>query len=227
MAKPDWDILTDLAHLMGQRFAYADAQGVMDEISQVVPGYAGMQSGTERGRRNSRPGVRTPFGIRTRSHFVYEGTSFVSVGEAGRQWPVLAEDPEVRLPIVWLEPPELPAVDADHPLLLVPEKRLYDDGTLIEKSRILEAWVPPPVVYLNQADADAFGVRDGDPVDVVSTTGNVVLTARVNARVPAGVALISQALQGAELWKLGLDRGLVRGQLRSMKEAVPASGRDS
>ncbi len=218
VAKPDWEILTDLAHLMGQRFTYADAEGVMEEISQVVPIYAGMQY--------SRIGVQTPFGIQMRSHFLYEGTSFVSVGEEGRQWPVQAENPDVRLRIAWLAPPEMPATDADYPLLLVPQKRLYDDGTLIEHSRILEAWVPPPVVYLNQADALAFGVQDGDEVDVSSPAGNVALTARVDGRVPAGMALVPLGLQGAEVWKLGLDKGIVRGRLPPIKEPVLASGHD-
>lgn len=205
VAKPDWEILTDLAHLMGQRFPYGDAEAVMDEISELVPIYAGMTY--------SQLGLRTPFGTRTRSHFVYEGTSFVNVDEAGRQWPVRAEDPDARLEIRWLAPPELPATDADYPLLLVPHKRLYDDGTLIEKSRILEPWVPPPLVYLSQADAEAFSVRDGDAVDIVSPNGSVTLNARVNGRVPAGVALIPQNLQGAGVWRLGLDKGCARGRL--------------
>ncbi|MFQ5596259.1 MAG: molybdopterin oxidoreductase family protein, partial [Anaerolineae bacterium] len=215
VARPDWDILTDLARLMGQRFAYADAEGVMREISQVVPIYAGMQY--------SQIGVQTPFGVRLRSHFLYEGTSFLSVGEEGRQWPVQAEDPDTHLRLVWLPPEDLQATDAEYPLLLVPQKRLYDDGTLIEHSRILEAWVPPPVVYLNQADALAYGVQDGDEVDVSSPAGNVALTARVDGRVPAGVALVPLGLQGAEVWRLGLHKGVVRGRLQVIKEAVPVA----
>lgn len=216
VARPDWAILTDLAHLVGQRFAYADAEGVMDEISESVPIYAEM--------KYRQLGTQTPFGIRTRSHFVYEGTSFVQVGDEGRQWPVQAEDPDVRLSIVWLAPPELPATDPDYPLLLVPQKRLYDDGTLIEKSRILEAWVPPPIVYLNQTDADRFGVRDGQAVNVVSPNGNVALTARVNGQVPAGMALIPLGLQGADVWKLGLGDGLVRALVQSVRETMVVGG---
>lgn len=215
VAKPDWEILTNLAHLMGQRFAYADVEGVMEEISQAVPIYAGMTY--------SRLGAQTPFGIRLRSHFLYEGTSFVSVGEEGRQWAVQAEDPDARLRLVWLPPEELPDTDDDYPLLLVPQKRLYDDGTMIEKSRILEAWVPLPLVYVNQADAVAYGVQDGDEVDVSSPGGNVALTARVDGRVPAGVALVLLGLQGAEVWRLGLHRGIVRGRLQAIKEAVPVT----
>ncbi len=215
VARPDWEILTDLAHLMGHRFGYADAEDVMEEISQVVPVYAGMQY--------SQLGGEAPFGIRTRLHFVYEGTSFVSPDqETGRQWPVAAEDEKVRLPISWIAPSEMPAGDPDYPLLLVPQKRLYDDGTLIERSRILEAWVPPPVIYINHADARRFGVEDGDPVAVTSPSGDTKLTAKVGGRVPAGIALIPLGLLGSGVWRLGIDRGIVKGRLAPVKEAVVA-----
>lgn len=207
-ARPDWEILTDLAHLMGQRFPYADAEAVMDEISDVVAIYTGMNY--------NRLGGRTPFGTRTRDHFLYEGTSFVKVEQAGRQWPVSAEDPEVRLEIEWLVPPELPAPDADFPLLLVPHKRLFDDGTMIEKSRILEPWVPHPLVYLNPADAERFGVQESNSADVVSPTGNVTLTVRVKEGLPPGVALIPQNLQGANLWSLGA--GIVRVRVEPVRQ---------
>jgi NADH-quinone oxidoreductase subunit G len=200
-AKPDWDSLTDLAHLMGARFAYANAEGVMDEIAEVVPIYAGLQY--------HHLSAQMPTGIRTRPHFVYEGTSFVNPQDEGRRWPVRAEDPDARLEIVWLAPPERPAPNADFPLLVVPHKRLYDDGTLIERSRILEVWVPTPLVYLNQADAKALGVADGQSVNVVSSAGQLALTARVNGQVPAGVALVPQGLEGANVSELGLADGVV------------------
>ncbi len=215
VAKPDWQLLSELARLAGKRFAYAYAEAVMDEISAAVPIYADM---TYR-----QLGVQSPFGTRTRGHFVYEGTSFVNVDEAGRQWPVVAEDPDARLEVRWLAPPELPPAGDDEAVLLVPQKRLYDDGTLIEHSRILEAWVPAPLVYVSQADADRFGVQDGDMVNVVVEEESVTLTARVNDRMPAGVALIPLGLQGAEIWKLDLDRQLVHGRIEPVKEPVPVS----
>lgn len=215
VAKPDWQLLSDLARLAGKGFAYADAEAIMDEISAAVPIYAGMAY--------KQLGVESPFGTRTRGHFIYEGTSFVDVDEAGQQWPVMAEDPDVRLEIRWGAPPELPPAGDDDSVLLMSQKRLYNDGTLIEHSRILEAWAPAPLVYVNPADADRFGVQDDDTVNVVAGENGVTLTARVNGRVPAGVALIPLGLQGAEVWKLGLDKQLVRGRIEPVREPVPVS----
>lgn len=211
VAKPDWKIFTDLAHLMGSRFPYADAAAVMDEIATVVPIYADMT--------HPQLGLLTPFGYRTRSHFIYEGTSYVNLADSGRQWPVAAEGPDAALKIRWEAPPKAPVRDPDFPLLLVPQKRLYDDGTLIEKSRILEAWVPPPVVYLSPDDMATLGVEDGQLVDVVSRAGRARLTARFRRGVPAGVALVPLGLRGADGQplhagtQLGLDDGIVRGRL--------------
>ena len=211
-AHPDWSLLTDLAHLLGQPFPYGDVEDVMNEIAQVVPIYQGMEFPNLH--------VQAPFGLRPRSHFIYEGTSFVTPEPHadGRQWPVRAEQPEARFTLEWVAPPEPLAPDDAYPLILVPQKRLYDDGTLIERSRILEPLVPFAFVVVSGEDARALGVEDGDRVCLTSPEGAVELTARVDGRVPPGVLLAPLDLAGANVRQLGVGQRLVRVRINPVKE---------
>lgn len=215
LAHPDWALLTDLAHLLGQPFPYGDVEDVMNEIARVVPIYEGMEFPNLE--------AQAPFGLRPRFHFIYEGTSFVAPSPQadGRQWPVRAEQPDARFVLHPVEVPELAEAGDKYPFLLIPQKRLYDDGTLIERSRILEPLVPFAFAILNVADAEALGVEDGQRVVIRSPEGAVELVARVSGRVPRGIVLIPLDLDGAVVRELGIGQRLVQGRVEPVGAAEP------
>jgi formate dehydrogenase major subunit len=85
----------------------------------------------------------------------------------------------------WLPPGELP--DERYPLVLITGRRLvhYNAGTMTRRTPNL-ALVPAETLDLHPDDARRLRVRDGEPVEVTSRRGAVVVNARVSDDVSPG-----------------------------------------
>ena len=81
--------------------------------------------------------------------------------------------------------PDRGTADADFPFLLVTGRSLYqfNAGTMTSRTRLNDL---RPADYLDMAPEDAarLGLRDGDPVKMVSAYGAAVLPVRVSAMSP-------------------------------------------
>ncbi len=183
-ARPDWQILNDLAARMGQSFGYASPSDIMAEIRNAVPIYQDLT--------DLELGIPQSKGRRPRSSIIHLGTRFDYLGGLGHQWPVMAEDPQARFNLAWIAPESdsrLQTPDSELSFVLAPIVRLYDRGTLISKSDILKPLIPPLHVALNEDDAAALGITDGDRVQVRSAQGEIETIAHVDGLAPRGVIL--------------------------------------
>ena len=103
--------------------------------------------------------------------------------------------------------PSTETPDAERPLLLTTGRSLYHFHTRTKTGRTpeLDAAAPEPWVELSAADAERFGIADGDPVVVRTARGEVEMPARVNGIRP-GVIFIPFHYG---YWDLGPEPGPV------------------
>lgn len=209
-ARPDWQILNGLAARMGRWFNHASPSDIMAEIRRVVPIYANLTD-LELGLPQSK-------GRRPRSSIIHLGTRFEYLGGLGHQWPVASENSQTRFKLVWIEPeinPDLQAPDSDSsfPFILIPVVRLFDRGTMISKSEILQSVIPSPHIEINPDDAATLGITDGDRVRVRSSRLEIETEAWVQEHAPRGVILVPANLDGPE-------RTLLRGKVQAVRVSV-------
>ncbi|MCW5879922.1 MAG: NADH-quinone oxidoreductase subunit NuoG [Anaerolineae bacterium] len=210
-ARPDWEILSELAqrlrahedvaetaHLRPSAtrdWTYVSVDQIMAEIAVTQPHYAGM--------RATIPAIVSQRGRLPFEGVVGEGTAFKFSAAEDDQWPVAAE-------VGGLSQWEWIAGDTDMPavgsgeLLLVPVRRLFDQGTLISKADLLRRRLPGPYVVMNPNDAAGLGVGDNELVTVTTEHGSAEVDVHVSDAAPEGVLLIADRM-GAPLRGVVLD----------------------
>ncbi|MCU1455762.1 MAG: NADH-quinone oxidoreductase, chain, partial [Acidimicrobiales bacterium] len=82
-------------------------------------------------------------------------------------------------------PTAAPAVDA-YSLRLITVRRLYDHGTLLQKSPALAGLGDGGGVWANPADIERLGVADGGQVRLTSSRGATTTAIRADAGLPRG-----------------------------------------
>jgi len=202
-AHPDWIILRELAALLGAEWLYATIGGVLAEMAQAIPLYAGMSY-----ERLSQP---VPLSRRT-SHYIYAGMSFQAEAREGVQWPTQAEDSSVKLDLTRADPLLHATYVQANSFTLVTPRVLYDGGNLLGQAEILGTHLVQPHVVLARADAQALGMADGETVQVSANGRQVALPAYVDGRVPQGVVAIPRNLPGQPAERL-LGDGQVSGEV--------------
>jgi predicted molibdopterin-dependent oxidoreductase YjgC len=200
-----------LAVLLGADWSYATVGGVLAEMAQAIPLYAGMSFD-----QLARP---VPLSRRM-SHYIYAGMSFQAEVREGIQWATRAEREAAILELGWIDP-EAPRANLASPargasqaaFTLVTPRVLYDGGTLLGQAEILGTRLVRPYVALARTDAQALGISDGDTL-LVSTNGtSVTLPAYANGLVPQGVVAIPRNLEGRPAESL-LGEGHTFGQVQ-------------
>ena len=181
-ARPDWQILTDLAHVtlekMGRpeaaaSWSYASASDVWEEMRRLTPEFWGINY--ERLAREH--GVHWP--CPTPDH---PGTPYLFEQEfprgRGKFWPV-----------AWKTDSELP--DDEYPFVLSTGRVLYHwhGGTMTRVSSLDAIW-PECTVELHPKDAQRLDIASGDWVEVSSRRGSITARALVTGRSPRGLVFV-------------------------------------
>ncbi|WP_254821742.1 formate dehydrogenase subunit alpha [Haloglomus halophilum] len=175
-AKPDWEILQQLAREFGHDWNHEDTAEIMDEISEVAPIYGGISHD----RIEAEGGLQWPCTDTTDP-----GTRFLY--EDGFNFP----DGEARfVPADMGRPGELP--DEEYPLTLTTGRVMYHfhTGTLTRRVEGIMRHVGESFVEVNPATAETLGIADGDAVRVASRRGDITVRAQVTDRVGEGVVFV-------------------------------------
>lgn len=191
-SRPDWDITSDIARRVCTRlgmdpsqFMYESPAEVFDEMARLTP----IVSGVSHSRLDREGGIQWP--CPTPDH---PGTpnlytdSFPRPGGVARLTPVRQGPAAMELP------------DDQYPIVLNTGRVLYHwhGGTITTRVDGLVDLVPVVQATINPADADTYGVRDGQPVQVTSRRGSIVCQARVRDEVARGELFMPfVSLQGA------------------------------
>ena len=172
-ARPDSDIVIDLANRMGAAWRYDDPAAVMAEIAALTPSYGGLSFA-----RLEQGGLCWP--CPSADH---PGTPILHVDKFTRG--------KGRFFAVAYQPPAEEA-DAAYPLTLTTGRLLehYHTGTMTRRSDGLNELVPTGFAEVNPADAKQLGVVDGATIVVETRRGRIDVPAYVTDRVRRGVVFV-------------------------------------
>ena len=180
-ARPDWEIICDVARRVARRLGQDDARFAPGSPAEILAEMA----------------ASTPS---------YAGISHARLEIGGLQWPCpTADHPGTAVlhasrftrglgrfvPVDYLPPHELP--DSEFPLLLTTGRLLYHyhTGSLTRRVEGLTKLAPDERAEINPVDATSLGLADGDPISVTSRRGAVRARARVSDRVPPGIVFMT------------------------------------
>jgi len=172
-AKPDWWIVCEIAKRMGASgFDFSGPEQIMDEIRSLTPSYAGISY-----ERIESEGIQWP--CPSEDH---PGTQFLHDG----RFP-LPSGKGKFIPLEYKESKELP--DNDYPLLLTTDRSLYHyhTSTMTRKVNGLNILNNEELFKINPKDADQYGVKDGQMIEVASRRGKVKVKAKVTDVCPPGI----------------------------------------
>jgi formate dehydrogenase alpha subunit len=179
-ARPDWQIICDLAARLEQRlgrpqsagWAYGHPSEVLEEMGRLVPDYAGVK--------------------------------YSRLQDEGLQTPVW-DDQHPGTPVLFTESfprgrgkfhpldyrPATESTDDDYPFILTTGRVLehWHGGTMTRHSQ-LDDLFPEALMELNPADAQRLGMKDRQAVRVTSRRGSIVLRVNVTHKTIPGVVFI-------------------------------------
>jgi formate dehydrogenase alpha subunit len=172
-AKPDWQIICELAEALGCEMKYGSTAEIMTEINELTPSYAGILY-----ERIEKEGLQWPCPAND-----HPGTPILHVSSFTRGKGKFSA-------VAYKAPAEMP--DREFPLVLTTGRLLsqYHTGTMARRSPGIDEVTPLGRVEINPTDAKKHGIREGDPVNLVTRRGKVVAKALVTERVPQGVLFV-------------------------------------
>jgi formate dehydrogenase major subunit len=175
-ARPDWEIICEIATRMGYPMRYDDPSEIFEEWVSLSKSYAGLSHDAlgSRGKLYPCPDPESSEGT-----VVMFGEGFPTAD--GRARFVAADHTGAD---------ELP--DDDYPLILVTGRVLehWHTGVMTRRSRALDAIEPEAFVSIHPDDAARHGVKDGEWVRVRSRRGEITLEARIGRTTQPGSVFI-------------------------------------
>jgi len=174
-ARPDWQIMCQLAQQMGASgFGFDSPAEVMEEIARVTPIYGGISY-----KRLEEEGF-LQWPVTGPDH---PGTPFLHKGKFSRG---LGRFHAIQ----FQEAAELP--DEEYPFILTTGRLMFHwhTGTMTRRSEKLEQEVPEAYVELHPDDATRIGLDGAKRVRVASRRGEIELAVRVTPRIRPGVVFI-------------------------------------
>jgi formate dehydrogenase major subunit len=173
-AKPDWQIIAELATAMGYSMTYASAEDIMAEINQLTPSYAGITYD-----RIQDEGIQWPC-----PNTEHPGTKYLHKDQFSRGRGLFHA-------VEYIPPAELP--DEEFPYILSTGRVLYHyhTGTMSRKTKGLVERFPESLVEINPRDAEKLGIGEGNSIRVTSRRGSVQAKATVTERAPEGTVFMN------------------------------------
>jgi formate dehydrogenase major subunit len=175
-ARPDWEIVQDIARRVGLDWHYESPSEVFDEMVELMPSYANLRWDNLGASGKLYPNADPEH---------TDGT-IVMFDERFNTEDGLAH----LVPAEWLPAKELP--DADYPLVLNTGRLLehWHTGSMTRRSFALDAISPVAEVYLHPKDAADRGLVHGERARVRSRRGTIELLVRVSHREQQGNCFI-------------------------------------
>ncbi|MDN3696246.1 formate dehydrogenase subunit alpha [Vibrio cortegadensis] len=171
-AKEDWVIIQSIANAMGGEWNYQHVSDITDEIARVTPQYGGL-----RWENITIDGIQWPSNKNNP-----EGTRIMHQTQFTR-----GRGQMEAIPFRYAA--ELP--DDEFPLVLTTGRVLeqFHTGTMTRKTKGLNNLAGPRAM-ISVADAEALGIKNGQPLRVSTRRGSIEIDAFVTKRMQKGVVFI-------------------------------------
>ncbi len=173
-ARPDWEILCDLAQRMGGKgFDFSSPEEILEELAQLTPIYQGITYG-----RIETEGIQWPC-CSPEDH----GTLFLHKDR-------FAKGVGTFHPISYRDPAEIP--DDEFPFVLTTGRMgfHFHTGTMTRISPSLHKEAETAYMEIHPEDAQRLGIGEGEHVRVSSRRGAININATVTDRADRGVVFI-------------------------------------
>jgi formate dehydrogenase alpha subunit len=171
-ARPDWQIITDLAKAMGHDWNYGSTEEIWEEIRQTAPTFYGITCS----RLQKSQGIFWP--CYDESH---PGTQ--------RLYEDGFEFRDRRARFIPSPPPENFMVPTDkYPYVLITGRLLqhFNTGEMTRRSKKLLKGVPDSFVEMHPDDAKTAGIPDGELVRITSPYGSVISKLHISTSISSG-----------------------------------------
>jgi len=195
-ARPDWDILCDLAQrveiklgrVSSAGFKFESPSEIWDEMANLTPHFQGITHG----RIQKESGVHWP--CPTSDH---PGTPFLFADTFPRGRGILTPLPYT---------PGAEPTDEEYPFILSTGRVLYHwhGGTMTRRSKLDDIY-PEAVVEIHPEDAKSLGIKGGNRIKVRSRRGEIEVDAVVTERSHKGMVFIPFHFAEAAANELTLD----------------------
>ena len=173
-ARPEWQIIADLADRMGHSFNLHSAEGVFNELASMVPNYSGLS-----------------YGNLTGDGKVWEG--------AGS--PTLTIN-AARPPAFDIFNPKEVVAEKNFPLLLVTGNSLQHSGILYFPTENQQRFEPEPYLEVNAGELLRMKKYKDDRMKIVSSIGEISVWVRPSDLVPPGMVFLPENFPQAQVNKL-------------------------
>ena len=170
-SKPDWWIACEIAKRMdGKGFDFSSPKEVMEEISSLVPAYAGVTY-----ERLERGGLQWPCPSEDHPGTpILHSEKFATSTGKGK-----------FMPLAYRKSGEEP--DEEYPLLLTTDRSLFHfHGTMTRRVYGLNVLDKEEMVRVHPEDASRLGISDGETVRVTSRRGKLDTKVMVTDKCPPG-----------------------------------------
>ena len=183
--KADYVVTAHLAQSLGVSLEDRSASLVMLQLASSVEGYAGLTYQRLAETVEQLPDVG-------RDDIYYGGTTYDNQKGIGVQLGIDTVHSRL-MKIPDLRPPAMPLVSKDE-LLVLPVSYLYDQGTLIKETTLLEKRVVHPTVWLNSDTAAALGLHPGELCCLSLYSKTFSLEVVLDNALPHGVGLVPRSV---------------------------------
>ena len=172
-AKPDWQIICEIAGHLGYPMKYAGPEEIFEEIRRLTPSYAGISY-----QRLEAGGLQWPC-----PNAEHPGTVYLHKDRFSRGLGMF-------FAIEHRDPAEMP--DAEYPLYLTTGRLLYQyhSGTMSRRAPGLVEKAPECRVELAAADAARYGIADGQQVRVRTRRGKITAKAQISDKAVPGTIFL-------------------------------------
>jgi len=175
-ARQDWELIQEMARRLGLDWRYSHPKDVFAEMARVMPSLNHITW-----QRLEREGAVTypcDSDDQPGSEIMF-ADGFPTKSGRGR-----------IVPTDLVPPDELP--DETYPMVLTTGRMLehWHTGAMTRRASTLDLLEPEAVALLNRHDIRRLGVNPGDPVQVETRRGKIVLKARQDNDVPEGMIFI-------------------------------------
>lgn len=178
----DFAVAGMIGERLGLNLEFMIPSRVMDRIASTVPAFEGITYA-----RLSEVVEQWP--IVGRGDMYYGGTTYDNSQGLGK---VLRSDPS-GLTLSWPEQHAAIELTAEN-LLAVPVTRLYDRGTTLLPSVLLQQRIPEPYVALHPATAELRGIREGESIQVSIQGVEALVEALLDESLPENVLIVPRSM---------------------------------
>ncbi len=170
----DTDIFIDLMNRMGYAQPRLSAAEIMDEIASLTPSYGGVSHARLDGGEVAGRGLQWPC-----PDADHPGTPILHVDAFSRGMGAYSLSS-------YRQPTEIP--DEEYPLVMMTGRILYQYNAcaMTGRSEGLNEAAGSSFIEMNERDAEALGIADGDKVRVASRRGAIETVARVSEKTSPG-----------------------------------------